>query len=253
MNGTGTPIRNGLSGRRSSQSRVGWRRGSPARTAYSIHASSTEPRSAPACPATGRAAASPPAAARRWWASTRRFRRTTTGCGSSRRCPSRAPTARRPAATAAADPPLDPPVMRAGSHGFRVAPHAETRLVPPAASSCWFSLPIITRPARRTRAIVGASSVATRPAYAAQHPLVSWSATSNRSLTATGTPARGRSSSGPARSTASAAASASSAQTCENALVTGCQRSASSSARAASSRAETSPAASAAAIPAAVP
>src|SRR5439155_2206912 len=32
-----------------------------------------------------------------------------------------------PAATAAAEPPLDPPVIRAGSHGLQVRPHAETR------------------------------------------------------------------------------------------------------------------------------
>jgi hypothetical protein len=41
-----------------------------------------------------------------------------------------------PAATAAAEPPLDPPVIRSGSQGFAVRPHAETAFVPPAASSC---------------------------------------------------------------------------------------------------------------------
>ena len=34
-------------------------------------------------------------------------------------------------ATAAADPPLDPPVMRIRSHGLAVGPHAEMRLVAP--------------------------------------------------------------------------------------------------------------------------
>src|SRR5215831_19106394 len=34
-----------------------------------------------------------------------------------------------PAATAAADPPLDPPVERAGSHGFRVGPYASGSVV----------------------------------------------------------------------------------------------------------------------------
>ena len=41
-----------------------------------------------------------------------------------------------PAATAAPEPPLDPPVMRSGSQGLPVRPQAEGMFVPPAASSC---------------------------------------------------------------------------------------------------------------------
>src|SRR5438067_929351 len=52
-----------------------------------------------------------------------------------------------PVDTVTAAPPLDPPVILAGSHGFAVRPHADTRLVPPAASSCWFVLPTGTAPA----------------------------------------------------------------------------------------------------------
>jgi hypothetical protein len=44
-------------------------------------------------------------------------------------------TGTTPAATAAPDPPLEPPVIRPGSHGLAVAPQAEIRLVAPAASS----------------------------------------------------------------------------------------------------------------------
>ena len=58
-----------------------------------------------------------------------------------------------PAATAAAEPPLDPPVMRPGAHGFPVRPHAETVFVPPAASSCWLVLPKKIASASRMRAI----------------------------------------------------------------------------------------------------
>src|SRR5205807_8067998 len=58
-----------------------------------------------------------------------------------------------PAATAAAEPPLDPPVMRSGAQGFPVRPHAETVLVPPAASSCWLVFPKRIASASRMRAI----------------------------------------------------------------------------------------------------
>ena len=68
-----------------------------------------------------------------------------------------------PAATAAAEPPLEPPVMRRGSQGFPVRPHAETRFVPPAASSCWFVFPIMTSPASRIARTSGASRRAIRP------------------------------------------------------------------------------------------
>ena len=65
-----------------------------------------------------------------------------------------------PPASAAADPPLDPPVMREGSHGLAVGPHAETRLVAPAASSCMFVLPITMAPAARKRRTTSASASA---------------------------------------------------------------------------------------------
>src|SRR5438067_10837791 len=57
-----------------------------------------------------------------------------------------------PAATAAAEPPLDPPVILAASQGLHVRPCEENRFVPPRASSCWFVLPIISRPSALIRA-----------------------------------------------------------------------------------------------------
>ena len=111
------------------------------------HRSSASRPWAPGSRGTGPGAASRPWRVFRWSASGRTSRTTRPGSGSSRRCPSRAPGT-IPAATAAPDPPLEPPVIRAGSHGFPVRPHAETRFVPPAASSCWFVFPTRTgRPA----------------------------------------------------------------------------------------------------------
>ncbi len=67
-----------------------------------------------------------------------------------------------PAASAAADPPLDPPVIRVGSQGFAVGPHAETRFVAPAASSCMLVLPTTMAPAARIRRTSSASASAHR-------------------------------------------------------------------------------------------
>ena len=60
-----------------------------------------------------------------------------------------------PVATAIAEPPLEPPGMRAGSCGLRAC-----GLVTPMANSCVDVLPRITAPAARSRATGSASSVA---------------------------------------------------------------------------------------------
>src|SRR5690242_2610597 len=52
-----------------------------------------------------------------------------------------------PEATAAADPPLDPPGMHATSHGLRTVPRCGLFDVIPYASSCMPHLPTITAPA----------------------------------------------------------------------------------------------------------
>src|SRR5207342_974129 len=94
-----------------------------------------------------------------------------------------------PAATAIADPPLDPPVILVGSHGFRVGPHDDSRFVTPAASSCWLVFPITIAPSSRSRVTSAASRSAGSDAIAAQHPVVGYPRTSNRSLTAIDIPA----------------------------------------------------------------
>ncbi|MNV32866.1 hypothetical protein D3C71_1242160 [compost metagenome] len=49
-----------------------------------------------------------------------------------------------PAATAAADPPLEPPGTRSKSQGLRTGPKLEFSLDPPIANSSIFNLPIVT-------------------------------------------------------------------------------------------------------------
>src|ERR1051325_1458640 len=54
-------------------------------------------------------------------------------------------------ATAAADPPLDPPGVRVTSHGFFVGPSAEFSVDDPIANSSRFVLPRAVAPARSSR------------------------------------------------------------------------------------------------------
>src|SRR5512145_2642107 len=61
------------------------------------------------------------------------------------------------AATAAADPPDEPPGTRVPSHGLRVAPRAEFSVDEPIANSSQLSLPTMTAPAARKRAVTVAS------------------------------------------------------------------------------------------------
>ncbi len=67
----------------------------------------------------------------------------------------------RPAATAAAEPPDDPPGTRSGSHGFRVGPNAEFSVDEPIANSSMFVLPSSGRPASRQRAATVESNTGT--------------------------------------------------------------------------------------------
>src|SRR6478736_487632 len=61
------------------------------------------------------------------------------------------------AATAAAEPPLDPPGTRARSWGLRVGPNAEFSVELPIANSSRFVLPTDTAPASRNRVTTVAS------------------------------------------------------------------------------------------------
>src|SRR5437667_2294850 len=60
-------------------------------------------------------------------------------------------TGTMPEATAAADPPLDPPVERETSHGLRLGPYALGSVVGRIPSSGVFVLPIVTKPASLKR------------------------------------------------------------------------------------------------------
>src|SRR5581483_3752679 len=62
-----------------------------------------------------------------------------------------------PCATAAAEPPLEPPGTRSGATGLRTGPYAEFSFDEPMANSSQFVLPIITPPASSSRAMAVAS------------------------------------------------------------------------------------------------
>ena len=71
------------------------------------------------------------------------------------------PHGARPAETAAAVPPPEPPGTRSGSHGFRVGPYAEFSVDEPIANSSVFVFPIVGSPASRQRAATVASKTGT--------------------------------------------------------------------------------------------
>src|SRR5207244_12066231 len=66
-----------------------------------------------------------------------------------------------PAATAAADPPPEPPGTRAGSHGLRLGPKAEFSVDEPIANSSVFVLPSSCSPAALQRAATVESKTGT--------------------------------------------------------------------------------------------
>src|SRR6478609_4290214 len=107
--------------------------------------------------------------------------------------PSLAPAAgTMPAATAAPEPPDEPPGVRVTSHGLRDGPHSSGSVTPLAPNSGVLVLPNTTSPASRKRRVTRACSVATSWARARDPPDVgkpaySWA----RSLTRNGTPANG--------------------------------------------------------------
>ena len=97
----------------------------------------------------------------------------------------------RPAATAAAEPPLDPPGLKPCFHGFCVAPNASPSVNGKIASSGRCVRPTITAPAARRRFTTSASWAAGWSK--AREPCIDTSpAMSTLSLIATGTPSSGR-------------------------------------------------------------
>lgn len=69
----------------------------------------------------------------------------------------------RPAASAAAEPPLEPPGTTVGSHGLRVGPTALPSVVIPHANSCVALLATTMPPAARIRSTTAASRGGTCP------------------------------------------------------------------------------------------
>ncbi len=110
-----------------------------------------------------------------------------------------------PAATAAAEPPDEPPGVRLRSQGLRVIPVASLAVQGKIISSGTLVIPIGTAPAARSRRTTSASAVAAGP-YVRAPRVVNCPATGVSPLIAIGTPASGRSG-----TRASAVASASSA------------------------------------------
>src|SRR5215208_7633869 len=93
-------------------------------------------------------------------------------------------------ATAAAEPPPDPPGIRVWSHGLRVGPYAECSVEEPIANSSMLVLPRIGRPAALSRATTVASYGGTQPSRIRDPQVVGSPSVTRTSLTAIGTPSR---------------------------------------------------------------
>lgn len=114
----------------------------------------------------------------------------------------------RPAATAAAGPPDEPPGVNFGSSGCRVGPYSGEVVTPLQANSDVAPMPTTTAPALRSRSIAIASCGATNSANRREPCVTRQSRTQMLSLTMTGTPASGIVS--PARRRSSTAAASAS-------------------------------------------
>ena len=125
------------------------------------------------------------------------------------------------AATAAADPPLDPPGVLVKSQGFCVVPYAEFSVDEPIANSSIFVLPRITTPAAFNFATTVESYGGRQPSRIFDPAVVGIPFCARISLTAIGTPASGESFSPLARflSIASACSKAPALSICKKALI----------------------------------
>ena len=123
------------------------------------------------------------------------------------------------AATAAAEPPPEPPGIRVRSHGLCVTPYAECSVEEPIANSSMLVLPRIGRPAARTLATTVASYGGTQPSRILEPQVVGSPLVASTSLTAIGTPSSAEAGLPAARrsSDARAAARAPSVSTWRNA------------------------------------
>src|SRR5688500_16713908 len=113
----------------------------------------------------------------------------------------------RRAATAAAEPPEEPPGTRLGSQGFLTGPYQLVSFDEPIANSSMFALPIITIPASRRRLTTVASYGETKFDSIREPQVVSTPAVQKMSLWTIGTPVSGPASPAARRLSATAAAS----------------------------------------------
>ena len=97
----------------------------------------------------------------------------------------------RSAPSAAPEPPLEPPGMRAASQALAQVPKWGLSLVAPKASSCMLVLPTITAPAERSRRATTASRRGTRSRNQAEPAVAGIPAKSMLSFSATGIPSSG--------------------------------------------------------------
>src|SRR5690606_34514793 len=100
-------------------------------------------------------------------------------------------SAAKPAATAADDPPDDPPGTRAVSSGLRVVPNAEFSVDDPIANSSRFVLPTTIAPASASRVTTVASYGGFQPSRMRDEHVVGTPRVHMLSFSATGTPASG--------------------------------------------------------------
>ena len=95
-----------------------------------------------------------------------------------------------PAATATAEPPLEPPGVRTGSQGLRAGPNTRFSVVALCPCSGVLVLPTMMAPAARTRSVHIAFDSAI-PSLTSDPCESRTPATASRSLIGTGTPCRG--------------------------------------------------------------
>src|SRR5689334_24907915 len=95
----------------------------------------------------------------------------------------------RPPATAADEPPEDPPGIRSRFQGLRVTPYAEFSVEEPIANSSMFVLPSSTVPTALSRAATVASYGGRQPSRIFEPLVVGTPSVTTTSFSATGTPA----------------------------------------------------------------
>ena len=157
-------------------------------------------------------------------------------------------------ASAAAEPPPEPPGIRVRSHGLPVGPYALFSVEEPIANSSMLVLPRITTSAAFSRWVTVASYGGIQPSRILEPTVVGTPSVVKMSLSASGTPASGPSRSPAARlaSTARAWASAPSRSTCRKACTFSSTASIRARCASVTSTAVSSPAAIRAAVSAAV-